>query len=1662
MKHTLLRFATCLVLVVQTYFITAQLPPLQNKSNGENKSGYVAQQLEMQIAQNGIKRASSPFDYLPENAQIPGLRNKIESASFLRLIPTEVQYLLQFKPKTLSIPLVLADGTKLELELYEKSVFSKDAVIRTSDGTLSTPQQNVHYRGVVKGQEGSLVGLSFYPDEVIGVVNTETHGTLVIGLLDGQRDIHVIYQTEHLDAPADFTCGVHADSEEGEEDDDAGHRRGGFRALDDCIRVYIEADFALFQNKGGTNQTINYVTGIFNNVLIIYNNEQINAEISEIFVWTTLDSYSRSSANTALNQFRSARQNFNGNLAHLFALGGNGLGGVAYVNVLCNKPNAFAYSNISASYQNYPTYSWTIMVVTHEMGHNVGSNHTHWCGWQGGAIDNCYQTEGGCPSGPAPQGGGTVMSYCHLTNFGINLTKGFGPLPGNLIRTRVTNAWCLFECSDICENLTAEFNVQHTTCNLNNGIIEVAPSGGKSPYRVNIGNGFVQQTVFQNLPSGFYTIVVRDDNACEVEYVIEVEGSVAPILQIEVTHTSCGEYNGELNLSVNSGTPPFLFDIGNGFNPQSRITNLAPGVYEIEVLDSQGCFGSDVAVIEESDFFITDISVRHTTCGNNNGRIEILILGGGTAPFQYSVNGNYRQSPVFDSLPPGAYFVEAIDAEGCFALMNTTINSSQGILFNSVVVPSACGGANGSVSINVTQGVAPFTYSLNGVNQASNIFSNLAAGTYTAMVTDSSGCTRTAQVVVTSSNALALTTIVEGAWCGVAQGRIVVHPQNGQSPFEFDFGAGFIPQNYAENLAAGTYTVTVVDNSGCSATIQAIVEGSPGVDINVITTPSSCNINDGTVLINASGGTGNFTYTLNGISQQVPLFTQLPAGVYLAVAIDSLGCSDTALAVVQSLSGLNVNAQVQGASCGIANGVVTANASGGTAPYQYALNQTVQQNGVFQNLEPGIYSLVVTDANGCSFNSQVLVLGYPQIILHLEFENTTCGAENGSAEIQISGGNGQYNYFLNGVQVNSSIFTDLAAGNYLFRVNDSAGCEDSISFVIQPSSAMSVNIVVTFSSCENPNGAIEVNVSGGYPPYSYDLGNGAQNAPRFQGLTSGGYTLFITDSLNCKIERAINVGNDGEKPIASFRAILNGNEVLFFNNSKGSPDSFQWQFGDGQGSAEPNPRHTYEDLKDYQVCLTVKNECGENTSCRTINVNGDRDCVANDSLALVALFESTNGLEWTNSWDLSTPVQTWFGLTFDQGGCLIRIELSDNNLVGELPETIGNFLTLKVLNLSQNNIRGTLRDELFNLLTLEQLDLSANAMDGSVNAGMDELINLTMLNLRENELTGSLPLSMYKLSNLRYLDISYNQLSGKLLSQFSGLSSIQYANFSSNRFEGLIPEEICQLTRLRYFYVANNDFSGAFPECFAQKDTMYGLWISGNRFNRIPDFNNIAAWIDQPADGLQIGHNELTFRYILANMSVFNSLLNSAYAPQAKVYKDTTLLLRFDETLLLDIDVDRGVPGTQYTWYKNGQIYYQSAEPVLRINNAQLTDQGFYYCEIRNTNAPALTLQSHNIQVDINTSTKDGVIGWDVHLSPNPVRAGDAVGLRVSGIDGSLAVQTNYEIVDLKGVTINRGTMAFAGNEDTIWISSPVVPGLYLIRISDTSGALKVFKMVVF
>ncbi len=371
--------------------------------------------------------------------------NKLgQNSKFLRLDEEKLHRLVGERPEAISLNLPW-QGDTLRLELYQAPVLTDGFSVRTSAHEPFYYAPGAYYRGIIAGEPESLVAVSFFEGEVIGVVSHPLWGNLNLGRLDipGNRLDYVLYSDLDLPENLGFECAYR---ETGEKPDIKVPQQQKV-SVSGCVRVFFECDYELFQNKGSVANTVNYVTGFYNVVSTIYTNETISTKISQIYVWTVPDNYSTVSSGAALDDFVAYRTSFDGDLAHLVGLGGGGLGGIAYLDVLCSGFN-YAFSNISSSYQAYPTYSWTINVVTHEMGHNIASPHTHWCGWVGGAIDDCgptagYPTEGGCDPGPTPTNGGTIMSYCHLLGIGINFANGFGPQPGDAIRNAVTSAGCL-------------------------------------------------------------------------------------------------------------------------------------------------------------------------------------------------------------------------------------------------------------------------------------------------------------------------------------------------------------------------------------------------------------------------------------------------------------------------------------------------------------------------------------------------------------------------------------------------------------------------------------------------------------------------------------------------------------------------------------------------------------------------------------------------------------------------------------------------------------------------------------------------------------------------------------------------------------------------------------------------------------------------------------------------------------------------------------------------------------------------------------------------------------------------------------------------------------------------------------------------------------------
>jgi len=378
----------------------------------------------------------------------------LETYDLLDIDKSALQNLINQEPESMTfmVPSQFR-GANLEIELVRVDLFSSDFQVTDAvTGEAAQVDLGVHYRGVVKGHPNSIAAFSFFDNDVMGLVSTNADGNLVLGKLQGNRaqERYILYPDKSLLATMDLDCAT--------EDDGIGYTKKQLeqypdtRAEGDCVRLYFEVDYDIYQDKGGTQGATNYTTGIYNEVATLYANESINTSLSAIVVWSSTSPFSSSSSSGMLSDFQAHHTNssWNGDLGQLLSYQASG-GIAAGFSGICNsnRDNSLSFSSIQSSYSSVPTYSWTIMVVTHEFGHLWGSRHTHACVWNGNntAIDGCSgSTEGSCPLPGNPSGGGTIMSYCHLQSVGINFNNGFGTQPGNVIRNSVINGSCLTTC----------------------------------------------------------------------------------------------------------------------------------------------------------------------------------------------------------------------------------------------------------------------------------------------------------------------------------------------------------------------------------------------------------------------------------------------------------------------------------------------------------------------------------------------------------------------------------------------------------------------------------------------------------------------------------------------------------------------------------------------------------------------------------------------------------------------------------------------------------------------------------------------------------------------------------------------------------------------------------------------------------------------------------------------------------------------------------------------------------------------------------------------------------------------------------------------------------------------------------------------------------------
>lgn len=582
-----------------------------------------------------------------------------------------------------------------------------------------------------------------------------------------------------------------------------------------------------------------------------------------------------------------------------------------------------------------------------------------------------------------------------------------------------------------------------------------------------------------------------------------------------------------VNVPAGNGVAPYQYSINAGPLQSSNVfNNLTDGSYSIYVVDANGCSSTLTANITRAgNLGVGYTSINAACSGNNTGSITILPPSV-WSPIQYSLNGGTPQtSNIFTGLGAGTYNVTVTDAIGCSGSTNIVITSGAGIVATFNPTPTSCTGvSNGTITINASGGTLPYQYSLNnGPLQSSNVFTGLPPGTYSAKITDATGCSSIYPVVVLAGTPLTATVTKTDVSCnGGSDGSIYVIVSNGTFPFQYSLdNISWQTNPILSGLAAGTYTVYYKDNNSCS-NFQTVTINQPAA-LNAILTPQSpkCfGYNDGSLTVTVIGGSAPYQYSLDNVNWQGGnIFNAMAAGAYTVYCKDARGCVVSRSVTINQPAAITGSFVVTDASCnGGADGKITVSASGGTAPLSYSLGLPAQQTSNIFNVVPGTYSIMILDANNCVLTIPNAVVGLTNNLSVAASADTTI-CEGKSTQLNVTSNATQFSWTqassLNNATIQNPVANPTVTTQYVVTATFGQ-CTGKDTVIVNVNAAPIPNAGPDVEICYGQD--VELQGSGGVqylwtPPLG--LSNGALQNPVSNAAQTTTYSLNVVDANGC-------------------------------------------------------------------------------------------------------------------------------------------------------------------------------------------------------------------------------------------------------------------------------------------------------------------------------------------------------------------------------------------------------------------------------------------------------------------------------------------------------------------------------------------------------------------
>ncbi|NHF59047.1 T9SS type B sorting domain-containing protein [Flavobacteriaceae bacterium TP-CH-4] len=674
--------------------------------------------------------------------------------------------------------------------------------------------------------------------------------------------------------------------------------------------------------------------------------------------------------------------------------------------------------------------------------------------------------------------------------------------------------------------------------------------------------------------SGDYTVTVRDAGGCTVTRTFTLTPTVTPVLEV-TANSLCYDSTAGLTLTANvtsGGEAPFQYRLNGGaYQTEVDFTGLGPGSYTMEVIDSKNCTAStsiDVfPTLTASASLIKDLDCS----ASPDAEIRVTI-NGGNPTFTYEVlrdNASVQASTPVPAIPftftatvAGTYEFVITDSETCSVTTNEVVVTDNPLpTVTPVLTQPLCNSeANGSVDLNVTGGLPPYSIVFNGsAPSTQEVYAGLSAGVnYPYTVTDGKGCVASGSITLSEPSALAFaTSITQQYTCdtGSATIEVTTLPTGGTGPYEYSIdGVNFSGSTTFSGLLNGPHTITVRDANFCTATsIQTIDPLNGPTDLSFSATAVSCPALSSDVTVSVVDGNAPFTYeiiapaasTANNGNNNV--FVGLAPGTYTFLVTDAKGCDIQRDYRVADITPVTVVSQLTtNVSCFNVlppDGEFSFTVDDFATTYSYTVEDgsaaVIQSQNTINLTTPiavaglaaDTYTVRVTDDTTNCTATTTMTISNPPAALDFTFTDTpvTC-LENATITVMATDGWGSYEYQLENTVGPSMVypyqpnntFTNVPAGSYTIYVRDVGGCVVDKPITIDPAQTPTIGLDTTSDICYDSatQASLIINITDGVAPFSYTINGGGQTAVvgnpfTIPNLIPGTYDIQVTDAYGC-------------------------------------------------------------------------------------------------------------------------------------------------------------------------------------------------------------------------------------------------------------------------------------------------------------------------------------------------------------------------------------------------------------------------------------------------------------------------------------------------------------------------------------------------------------------